>query len=373
MTRAVERALFVSQGPIGGGAMMGHVATEQALQLGMSAIPSVDARFVRLPEWSRLQRLAGARVPGLWHSNADLQVSRWHLVEARRARRVVAEEVARRPPDVIHVNSHVAALTLGSAPAGRPVFVAVDVTVADHDSFGGKGWLAPSLALERRSFARAAGVLAYSTWAAEAVARVCPGANVHVLHPGIDLLRFRPGDREHPGPLRVLFVGAGFLPKGGGDLLEAIGPLLGPEVELDVVTRDTPALPDGARLHRLEPGDPALIALFQQADVFCLPSLRDANPWVVVEAMACGLPVVASTVGSLGGLLRDSRTGIGVRAHDPAGLSDALRQLLQDHDLRAAFADRARAYAEEHFDARRQAVRLMDVMGSALSSSPATA
>ncbi len=53
------------------------------------------------------------------------------------------------------------------------------------------------------------------------------------------------------------------------------------------------------RWHRLRPGDAALRELFRRADVLCLPTFRDAVPWVVIEAFASGTPVIGSDAGAL--------------------------------------------------------------------------
>lgn len=64
------------------------------------------------------------------------------------------------------------------------------------------------------------------------------------------------------------------------------------------------------------------------ADVFCLPSLREGHPNVVMEALACGIPVVASDVGAVSELLRP-QTGIVVQPADAHGLAQALRSALE--------------------------------------------
>ncbi len=71
------------------------------------------------------------------------------------------------------------------------------------------------------------------------------------------------------------------------------------------------------------------------ADLFLFPSLREGLPVAVMEAMACGLPIVASTTRGIVDLLGDGKGGILLDAQDAAGIADAMKTILQDPRLRA--------------------------------------
>src|SRR6202035_4623710 len=165
-------------------------------------------------------------------------------------------------------------------------------------------------------------------------------------HPGLDLERYRPAaqrPRERP---RILFVGGRFAEKGGDDLLAALD-RLGESVELGLVTpAEGPERP-GVRVHRLGPSDPLLLDLQQQADLLCLPTHRDAVPWVVLEAMACGTPVLATRVGGIPDLVEDGRAGMLLPHGDPRALAQGLQALLADPQRLAAMGAHARANCEE--------------------------
>lgn len=94
---------------------------------------------------------------------------------------------------------------------------------------------------------------------------------------------------------------------------------------------------------------PSVGPVLRWADVFCLPSRRDALPFALMEAMAHGLPCVATGVS-------DVRAGVGadarvVEVDDLDGLTDALDRLIADASLRRDLGTRARRRAVEHFDA----------------------
>lgn len=370
------RALFVSEGSLGSG-IMGPVAVAEAIRGGLDGRPDVVARFVGLGPQGTAAGLAAREVPGLRGLDLDLQPVRWHAVQAVRARHLVEHALESFAADVLHVNSHSIAMGLGATMGTIPTLLAVDVTVLEWQTMGvwrpfrpySRALLAPSLARERRALERAASVLAFTEWSAEGVRRAAPGARVEVLHPGLDLERYRPAPRPARDRPRLLFVGGRFAEKGGDDLLRAVGPLLGHELDVDLVTSATVPATHGVTVHRLASGTPELVRLYQEADIFCLPTHADAVPWAVLEAMASGAPVISTAVGAIPELLDHGAAGVIVAPHDVEALAAAVRGLLADRGRRDAVAARARARCEEHFDHRRQADRLVD-LARRLSTAP---
>jgi glycosyltransferase involved in cell wall biosynthesis len=86
---------------------------------------------------------------------------------------------------------------------------------------------------------------------------------------------------------------------------------------------------------------------FAAADVFALASLYEPLGIAVIEAMAAGLPVVATAVGGIPELLEPNGTGLLVPPRDPAALADGLTSLLKSKDLRSRLSERSRARAAE--------------------------
>ena len=87
----------------------------------------------------------------------------------------------------------------------------------------------------------------------------------------------------------------------------------------------------------------------EDADVFVLASLSEGMPVSVLEAMAAGLPVVASAVDGLEEVVVDGKTGFLTPPGDAAALAARLGQLVDDPSLRSAFGEAGRARAEEYF------------------------
>jgi glycosyltransferase involved in cell wall biosynthesis len=91
-------------------------------------------------------------------------------------------------------------------------------------------------------------------------------------------------------------------------------------------------------------------SLLAAADIFLMPTLRDEGfPMTVVEAMASGLPVVASRVGGIPSAIDDGHTGMLVPMGNAEACAQATEQLLRDRPLRAAMQQAARQAAVAHF------------------------
>lgn len=360
------RMLFFNEGNLGTH-VLGHGQLEAALRSGLEGLPSFDARFAGLRPMGRLTlALATRRIRPLARANLDAQPLRWHLIQALRARAAIAAEVSACRPDAIQVHSHSIGLALGRLITRIPVLLSVDVTVRDWWAMPAwrpdAGWaaveIAPSVALERRALQRAALVLGWTAWACRAVEAEAPSARVVEHHPGIDLKRFQPARRRERTLPRILFIGGRFREKGGEDLLSALSEAIGFDLEVDVVTPHQLEPRPGLRTHRLSPSAPELIDLLQQADAFCLPSHADAAPWAVLEAMACGTPVVSTRVGGIPDMLAEGRAGVLIDHGDRRALREAIQSLLANPRWAEQLAIAARRRCEERFDASLQLRRL---------------
>ena len=204
-------------------------------------------------------------------------------------------------------------------------------------------------------------------------------ARLEVIANGVDLAPFRPQpDFDRAAARRSLgtpdaaplIVCAAVLrrPKGIDRLIEAMPAVLRdlPAARLAIVGDGSERAALAAQVERLGLCGAVRLTGFRRdipdvmraADLFVLPTLDDALPTVVVEAMAAGLPVVASRVGGLPDMIEDGRDGILVRPGEPAALADAILRLLRDKDLAAALGAAARRRAEADFSLEGQAGHL---------------
>lgn len=95
------------------------------------------------------------------------------------------------------------------------------------------------------------------------------------------------------------------------------------------------------------------------ADVYVLPSYHEGMPVSVIEAMAAGLPVVATNVGGIPDLVVSGETGLLVPPGEPLLLADALRRMILNPGLRLSMGLAGRRRSREHFDIERKVEELV--------------
>ena len=129
------------------------------------------------------------------------------------------------------------------------------------------------------------------------------------------------------------------------------------------MTRDALPSETGVTVHYgVEPNSPALIDLYWNADIFCLPTLADSLALVLAEAGIAGLPLVSTDVGAISELVRPEQTGLLVPPGDDAALASALDRLVSDPALRHALGANAQTVVRDEFNAAKNASRLVDLL-----------
>ena len=154
-----------------------------------------------------------------------------------------------------------------------------------------------------------------------------------VIPNGVDTTRFRPSDERSPEP-SVLFVGTWGGRKRGRDLATLfthdVLPAV-PDAKLYMVCQDAPASPGEGVIVLGQLSDAELVAAYQRSWAFCLPSDYEGFGIPYAEAMASGLPVVATPNLGARYVLNEGRAGVIVPL---AEVGVALRNLLQDTEER---------------------------------------
>ncbi|PYQ23920.1 MAG: hypothetical protein DMF81_07170 [Acidobacteria bacterium] len=222
-------------------------------------------------------------------------------------------------------------------------------------------------ALDRVTGGRNAALLAVSQAVADDFARHMGWRTIRVVPSGVDLERYSPGTSHStsawPGPgLRLLHVGRLHPQKGHRILLEALALLCarGAQVGLALVGEGPLGAELAGQASRLGLDDRVRFLgrrddvreLLRAADVFVFPSLYEAAGIALLEAMACGAPVVASRTGGIVEIVRDGLDGLLVAPGDAGELANAVGRLTDDPALRVRLGASARRRALD-FDIRR--------------------
>ncbi|WP_448192529.1 glycosyltransferase family 4 protein [Azospirillum sp. sgz301742] len=194
---------------------------------------------------------------------------------------------------------------------------------------------------------------------------------VTVLHnavPGPRAIPLRPADR----PVRILFLGRLIKLKGIHVLLDALAAaecrsrpwelVIAGDGDLDTYRRQAEALGLGGRVHFTGWLDQdGCRRQLLQADVLVQPSMFEGLPMAVLEAMAHGLSIVATPVGSVGDAIEHEVTGLLVPPGEVQPLTDALVRILDDPDLRRRLGAGARRKFETCFDIAVYRERLIEI------------
>jgi len=188
---------------------------------------------------------------------------------------------------------------------------------------------------------------------------------------GVDLERFAPRPPAADGVFRVLFVGRLSQIKGIAQILEAFALLRLPHAQLEFVGDIVGAgrwLPRYRDLFVWRPqvAHHALAEIYRRADVFVLPSLHEGSALVTYEALASGLPVIATP--NAGSVVRDGVEGFLVPAAEIEPLAERLLELYRAPERRREMARAARRRAEE-FSWSAYGERLAAAVSSALVAS----
>lgn len=192
-----------------------------------------------------------------------------------------------------------------------------------------------------------------------------------------------------PGDRAVLFVGRLSGPKGIYDLFDAIPGVLErhPEaifVMVGVAESDAmePVIRAEAERRGIAPRvaflgsleGPEKVAAFVTSQLIVVPSWTEGFPLVIPEAMAAGLPVIATAVGAIPDFVKDGEDGFLIAPGNPQALADRICRLLDDKGLRQRISDRVQARAPQEFAIEvgcgKVAAVIKELLGSTSTSMP---
>jgi glycosyltransferase involved in cell wall biosynthesis len=217
-----------------------------------------------------------------------------------------------------------------------------------------------------------------------------PRERICAILDGVDTETFRPPQDGAKEPNSLLFVGnSEDRNKGALYLIEALA-LLQDEVPLSLTLvdreeKDLKVVPPLVRKYGLKNrvtytgriSSEELVRLYGRSQLLVSPSLYEGFGLPAAEAMACGLPVVATSAGAFPEVIEDGVTGRLVPPADARALAGAIRELMADGELRRRMGEAGRRRVEERFTWRETARRTVqlyeEVLGCPRAEEPGSA
>jgi glycosyltransferase involved in cell wall biosynthesis len=331
---------------------LGHIVHDRRLRLEITEDPTIEATWMPLPPWAddRWQKIPVIK-------------NNFTLLSGFRARDYLLAQTG--VLDALYCHTQEAAVLLGKFMKRIPTILSMDATPMNMDSIGHAYGHLPGIGaverakhfLTKQSFHRAAHLVTFSQWAKKSLIQDydVPEQKITVNAPGVNVSQWKVHEAEgedEPSP-RILFVGGDFRRK-GGDILVKCAQSMPADWTVDIVTSDIAPIAEGVagvRVHLgLQADTPELLALYRRANIFALPTLGETYGLAILEAMAMGLPVIATRVGAIPEIVADGETGLLIPTNSPEALLQAIRQLSKDPERRRAMGAAGRRRVEKYFD-----------------------
>ncbi len=397
MTRKARMAMVVPALELGGGVpatarFLHRVALEsgqfrvRVISMATASDDADSSRVLRPATWRGKPRVSPGEWSGIMFQHVGARACEF---EFQRYRRRGALDALLADCDLIQVKCGSPAWANAVLGLGKPVAVHV-ATLArvERRMRDGKGRGLTALwrrgmtrvtdHLDRRALQGADVVQVENPWMHDHVGAVTANHPVDVQYapPGVDATHYQPlagGDRLREPT--VLCVGRlADVRKNASLLLQAFAKLpagLRQRCRLVLAGSSMPgplfqaqaeaAGLDGRIDYIHRPSDEALLSLYQRASVFALPSDEEGFGTVVVEAMACGVPVVATRCGGPDGIIEDGEDGCLVPLNDADAMAQRLQQLLEDDAFNRRMGQAARVKVERRYSQTVAGARFLDI------------
>lgn len=226
-------------------------------------------------------------------------------------------------------------------------------------------------------------VVTISTYHRAYIANLCPqieADDIDIVHYGLNTEHFRPAlSKAESNTIRILSVGRLIEKKGFGFLIDACALLAdsGQDFLCQIAGAGhlEEALQTRINQHGLQKRvsllgpleQDRILELHQMSDIFALACIsacdgdQDGMPNVLIEAMACEVPVITTPIAGIPDLVRDGETGLLVKEKDVSGLADALERLIVDPRLRRQLGMQARKTVMDEFQIQHNAAKLAKI------------
>ena len=325
-------------------------------------------------EFKLKTKLISSRLTKLWSGSGDQR-------DKGRFREAVYLGPKLRKAGVSHLHVHFAGLASRTAWWIKRLFgITYSFTGHANDIFCPKPDQRTTLKdlVEEASF-----VVTVSDYSARMLRHDFPKAKIFRVYNGLDLSLFR---RATPTaePLKIISVGRLIEKKGFPFLIEACAQLRAQEIpftceivgdgpDRELLAQQIRSLSLEPRVHLLGPkAQPEIIQLLARSSLFVFPAIHDRSgdtdnlPTVLIEAMASGLPVVASNIAGIPEIVRHGENGLLVAEKDSNQLAASIQRLQANAALLRGYSEKSLSLAKEHFALSKTVRQLKDVFETEL-------
>ena len=310
------------------------------------------------------RKLLGYSLPIQWirKRNLDFQHFRVKVANSSMTRQLAVQKLKQQEYSALHIHTYMLAFLSVDLMKKLPTVVSLDlnsyqVSQLTEPSFRWTHY--PNLYQGKRVFKAAARVVTFSEWARKSVIedyKVDEG-KVKAVYPGVDLkvlTLLKNLTIERQKRFNLLFIGGDFQRKGGHDILEVFLKTFSDKAELHLVTNaPTECEHPHVHIHRnVNAYTSEWVKLYQQADVFVMPTHFEAFGWVFIEAMAANLPVIATRINAIPEIVSHGETGFLIEPGDRHQLACRIRELMESPNLGREMGNKGRQVVERKFNAQ---------------------
>ena len=348
---------------------MGHGTYGNLLREGFAKLNSTNVDFYWYPEERKLDTkflrwLLSLSFPHHWiqKQNLDFRRLRAQLSYAYMARKLALEKLKQYPYSALHFHTYILGFASLDLMAKLPTVVSLDMTTSQaafEQTDANFMWTyTPNILLGKKVFQAAKGIVTRSEWGRQSVIRdyKIEPEKVKVIYPGVDTTKLTPGEKseKEQKPFNILFIGTDFERKGGDDVVAVFLDRFSDRAELNLVT-NAPITYRHPRIHihkNVKAYSSQWLKLYHQADVFIMPTYFEGFGWVFLEAMAAGLPVIATDINAIPEMVTHGETGFLIQPGDRSNLATHLQYLIDNPGLARKMGAKGRKRVENNFNVR---------------------
>ncbi|MBW4643621.1 MAG: glycosyltransferase family 4 protein [Goleter apudmare HA4340-LM2] len=314
------------------------------------------------------------KLPNSWlqQRNLDFQYFRSELISAYITKSLLRRKLSQKSYTVMHLHTQVMAFLALEYMKIIPTVVSIDYTAAlkAQEIIDNRfQWTyQPNIVMEQKVFLAASRIISWSELAKKSVVEDygISADKVIVIPPGVNLNALKYDEnsiKKNDDTCNILFIGGDFIRKGGEDLLSVFLENFADVATLHVVT-NKPINCHHHRVriyHNIKAYTPEWKRLYQQADMFVMPTYSEGLPQVFMEAMAAGLPIISTNLPQMQEVVSDSITGFLVPPGNRDQLANKLKTLINHPTLRTEMGMKGKHIAQLKFDAHKNCSQIENI------------